>query len=451
MLVCRQWRDICLLTPELWSRISISPNEPDSLEKARRRLLRSKVVPLDIFLDFSSRSSFSAQASQIQHTSLQLLRPTIHRWRTFMLLVPYRPQATAALALCSSPAPLLESFTIQVSNPMLNASSLDWGASGRPSCLPFRGMTPRLRICSLTSFWCEHQPAYFVRDLPYSRMVFPGVGPCLTKLRLVGFWNDFAPDIHETMLVLRQCPLLEELYIRNMSDVDSIPDDMYGYTVGEVSLLHLKRLSFYYSGVSRTCALLHRVHMPVLRHLELSFLDNITPCLKHLKETHAEAPIHTLRIEASLFNELKLMRLLRYLKDLAHLELVDVEDVSCNLLKGMSAPLQPNEWILPSLTTLNLEGCTSVEWDDLKTLVESRLPSSSASSAAKFSSADSSGFSTASKLAYASYRASSATTSSSASQYARLDLTRCSQISRERIQWLRMYVGEVVVREEPGR
>jgi len=424
-----------------------------------------------------------------------------------MLLVPYRPQATAALALCSSPAPLLESLTIQVFNPMLNASSLDWGASGRPSCLPFRGMTPRLRICSLTSFWGERPddltaptpptltasldrapdpPAYSVRDLPYSRMVFPGVGPCLTKLRLVGFWNDFAPDIHETMLVLRQCPLLEELYIRNMSDVDSIPDDMYGYTMGEVSLLHLKRLSFYYSGVNRTCALLHRVHIPALGHLELSFLDNITPCLKHLKETHATAPVHTLRIEASLFNELKLMRLLRCLRDLTCLELIDLEDVSANLLKGMSAPLQPNEWILPSLTTLNLEGCTSVEWDDLKTLVESRLPSSSASSAAKFAFSNSSGFSAASKLAYASYRTSSATTSSSASQYARaqtiantpypsyahlshqlpsksstishrpsritkLDLTRCSQISRERIQWLRMYVGEIVVREDPGR
>jgi hypothetical protein len=165
----------------------------------------------------------------------------------------------------------------------------------------------------------------------------------------------------------------------------------------------------------------------------------------------------------------------------------------------MSAPQQANEWILPSLTTLNLEGCSSVEWDDLKTLVESRLPSSSASSAAKFSSANSTAFSVASKLAYATYRTSSTGTSSSASQYARvqaladtpytnhahlstilqpnatqphqppsqfltmsknthrpskiarLDLTRCSQISRERIQWLRMYVGEVIVREDPGR
>jgi hypothetical protein len=126
MLVCKQWRDICLCTPDLWSRISISPTEPESFEKVRRWLVRSKAVPLHVFLYFSSRSSFSAQAAT-QHsaqchvtpghllkTSLQLLRPTIARWRTFVLMVPYRPQATAALALCSSPAPMLESLTLQV-------------------------------------------------------------------------------------------------------------------------------------------------------------------------------------------------------------------------------------------------------------------------------------------------------------------------------------------------
>ena len=32
----------------------------------------------------------------------------------------------------------------------------------------------------------------------------------------------------------------------------------------------------------------------------------------------------------------------------------------------------------------------------------------------------------------------------------KLDLTRCSQISRERVQWLRMYVGEVVCENGKG-
>ncbi|GJJ15551.1 hypothetical protein Clacol_009829 [Clathrus columnatus] len=511
MLVCKQWRDVCLCTPELWSRIFISPNEPDSLERARRRVIRSKVVPLDIVLDFSPRSSFGAQASQISYASKQhlqshfpqsqpvtpdyllksalvLLRPTIQRWRTFTLLVPYRPQATAALQMCTSPAPLLEKLSIQVTNPMLHASSVDWGAgASTKGLIPFRGITPRLQSCSITSFWCERQaPSDELRPLAtassspqllsppqiWTRMVFPGVNPSLRKLSLVGFWNDFAPDSTEMIQLLRQCPLLEELHIRNMSDIDGNGNDADFESPNNgslsISMRYLRTLTFYYSGVTRTCALLQHIHLPSLTYLELSFLDNITSCLKYLKDQ--APPLQSLRIEASLFNELKLMRLLRQIPTIINLELVDVEDVSAHLLKGMSSPVQLNEWILPSLSTLNLEGCTSVEWDDLKNLVESRLPSSSASSAARTMSTTSS--------SYALYTQSRHT--SSASQFARtltqtpyisqsrahyppmihqppsltpckiakLDLTRCSQISRERIQWLRMYVSEVACKED---
>ncbi|KAF8517340.1 hypothetical protein JB92DRAFT_2829054 [Gautieria morchelliformis] len=551
MLVCKQWRDICLCTPDLWSRISISPNEPESFEKARRRLVRSKAVPLHVFLDFSPRSSFSAQAAT-QHsaqclttpdhllkTSLQLLRPTIARWRSFVLLVPYRPQATAALALCSSPAPMLESLTIQVSNPMLHAIPLEWDGDrshGARTFLPFRGVTPRLRECSLTSFWCERpedlaptpspssedpisgpDPGMTPRMREFSgerlapdvhiwtgrtRMIFPGVGRRLTKLRLVGFWNDFAPNVDEMVGLLRQCPLLEELKLRNMSDVDPADDELSVPAASPIVMRHLRHLSFYYSGVARTCILLHRTALPALERLELSFLDNITACLKHLRQQaasrygydydyahgyesehgHSQSseaahfPIKTLRIEASLFNELKLLRLLRRLPTLERLELVDVEDVSSNLLKGLSAPVQPNEWILPQLVTLNLEGCTSVEWEDLKALVESRLPSSSASSSAAASSTRRilrSGHGVSSSASeYARGKAMAETPYTGLSSLARmdssthelrvsamaalpqklmkLDLTRCSQISRERVQWLRMYVGDVVCENGKG-
>lgn len=410
MLVCKHWRDVCLCSPDLWSRISVSPNEPDSLEKARRRLVRSKAAPLDIFLDFSQRSSFSTQApnahphahlltpDHLLKTSLLLLRPTIARWRTFVLLIPYRPQATAALALCSSPAPMLESLTVQVSNPMLHMSSLEWEGdrAGVGNVLPFRAVTPKLRECSLTSFWCERPgdltpssppPEYSMlgtemavtprkcefsgfrlapgmgHPIGRSRMVFPGVSPGLTKLRLVGFWNDFAPDVEEMVGMLQRCPLLEELTFRNMSDVDMAEDDLP--TAAPIMLRHLRHLSFYYSGVTRTCALLHRTTLPALERLELSFLDNITGCLKHLKQQaisraayghgldfeyehnygyrepmeSAQLQLKSLRIEASLFNELKLMRLLGRLPYLEKLELIDVEDVSSNLLKVRINPI----------------------------------------------------------------------------------------------------------------
>jgi hypothetical protein len=279
---------------------------------------------------------------------------------------------------------MLERLNVQVSNPMLHAVSLDWDgdrALGGRMFLPFRGMTPRLRECSLTSFWCERPEDLTPMSSPSSedmgsdatprrcevgvhtwtgraRMIFPGVGPKLTKLRLVGFWNDFAPNVDEMVGLLYQCPLLEELSIRNMSDVDPADDEVSTPAASPVVMRHLRYLSFYYSGVTRTCALLHRTTLPALKRLELSFLDNITPCLKYLRQAvsrngndydyapeddydyvHRQSsqstqfPLKSLRIEASLFNELKLLRLLLRLSTLETLELVDVEDVSSNLLK----------------------------------------------------------------------------------------------------------------------
>ncbi|KIJ54581.1 hypothetical protein M422DRAFT_240647 [Sphaerobolus stellatus SS14] len=519
MLVCRHWRDVCIGTPELWCRINISPNEPESLERARRRLARSKAVPLDIFLDFSSRSSYSGQVSktaqawvspdQLLKTSILLLRPTIARWRTFLLYVPYRPQANAAMSLCSSAAPLLESLSIQVSNPMLHSTGMEWDSDRTArTTIPFQGITPRLRACSLTSFWCERPEEFAAlqqmaaavpvtegrhHDAPpvvvghgWSRMVFPGVGPGLTRLRLIGYWNEFAPNMNEMLIVLRQCPHLEDLYIRNLSDLEPAEVDLNTPVRSPIVMTHLKRISFYYSGITRTCAILHSIVLPALEHLELAFLDNITTCLKHLKRQTvmqagfdyayeyeygyrgtveaAHFPLKSLRIEASLFSELNFLRLLRRLPQLEKLELVDIEDVSGSLLKGMSGPAYANEWILPSLRTLNLEGCTSFEWEDLKKFVESRLPSSSASSSAAAYLQQKRGIRTGQGV-------------SSASQYARfqmddspymgvgsskqmdhisktpqklqkLDLTRCSQISRERMHWLKMYVPDTVCKEE---
>ncbi|KAK0215248.1 hypothetical protein EDD85DRAFT_1030019 [Armillaria nabsnona] len=41
------WADVVLDTPVLWSKIAVGPH--DSLEKARRKLKRSKSCPLDVF------------------------------------------------------------------------------------------------------------------------------------------------------------------------------------------------------------------------------------------------------------------------------------------------------------------------------------------------------------------------------------------------------------------
>lgn len=73
---------------------------------------------------------------------------------------------------------------------------------------------------------------------------------------------------------------------------------------------------------------------PNLEFLELCYLENVTPILQ-LVYTQAltRLPLRRLRIETSLFNELKLVNLLRRLPSLVTLELVDCEDASSGLLR----------------------------------------------------------------------------------------------------------------------
>lgn len=238
-----------------------------------------------------------------------------------------------------------------------------------------------------------------------------------------------------------------------------------------VHMPRLRRASFYNAGAERMHALFSQLSFPALERVEFAYLDNLSPILKHLKrQVFASLPLTHLRIESCYFNELKFMQLLGRFPLLRTLELVDVEDISSNFLNGLSAHPPTQDWICPRLETLSFDGCSTVNWDALRGLVESRLPanssirmvkppnkdfvrgntllSSSASSYAAqqqrqhMSSASSSSFSTSVR----SGGSSSASRSSSGTGPKRLktiDLTRCHQISQEMIQWLRMYVSEV--------
>jgi len=139
------------------------------------------------------------------------------------------------------------------------------------------------------------------------------------------------------------------------------------------------------------------------------------------------------------------------LSSLVSLELVDCEDASSHFLKGLSTPSAHSTLVCPKLETLNLDGCTSLDWDSLRTFIEARLPGHSfayprqlpdqrplTNHTAALSSAS----------AYAQLRSGSASASkligiSPPKRLRSIDVTRCHQISKEMVQWLRMYVTEV--------
>ncbi|KAK0201828.1 hypothetical protein DFS33DRAFT_1386131 [Desarmillaria ectypa] len=431
MLVCRYWADVVLDTPVLWSRIAVGPH--DSLERARRKLKRSKSCPLDITINFGTRTEYTNSVTEQVVHAMDLIRPALWRTRSFSLSVPNRPQAHAALLRCQEDAPLLETLSIRIYRSMQ-----DDRYSSPPLPL-FNGHTPRLRSCSLTSFnfgW-DHRLV--------SRL-------CVLKLE--GYFNGFTPSASVLLGILRQCPELEELDLRNMSDVDSdpcypsVPVEEYGppQTTGKlVPLPRLRKITFYYAGIALARQIMCQITFPNLESFEVCYLENVTPILQLLySQALTRLPLRCLRIESCLFNEIKFVSLLRRLPSLVTLELVDVEDASSNFLKGLSSS-QP--WVCPKLESLSLDGCTSLDWDSLRTFVESRLPSNSYP---RFQDAQ-------------AFRAANpiVTSASSASRprprlqnrgspsvlgpqrLKTIDVTRCHQMSKEMVQWLRMYVPDV--------
>lgn len=269
--------------------------------------------------------------------AMEMLQRSIPRWRSFRLSVPNRPQAHAALSRCREKAPMLELLQVKIHHSMQEDLY-----SSTPLPL-FGGDLPLLRTCSFNSF-------NFGWDM--------GMVSGLRVLELGGYWNGYAPSATTILAILRSCPDLEEFALRNMSDVDVESIAMFERDSGATAthnsssalssstsrhrpyssqILHLPRLtrlSLYYAGIHRARSILSQVALPSLERLDLCYMDNVTPILKHLKRqaSFSSLPLRHLKIEVSLFSETDLIGFLGRTSSLVSLELVDVEDSTSKLL-----------------------------------------------------------------------------------------------------------------------
>jgi len=220
----------------------------------------------------------------------------------------------------------------------------------------------------------------------------------LRVLKLGGYWNGSSPSILTLLHILSECPKLEEFALQNLSDADpDICDEDQGrISTKTVYLPRLVKASFYYTGIMRTRTILNHLSFPALQMLELCYLDDLTPFLERLKQQSLTSfPLRYLRIESSFFNEIKFVSLLDRLPSLVSHELVDCEDASSHFLKvieipffhskclvlmarlctqGLTTPSARSTLVCPKLEILNLDGCTNLGWDSLRTFIEDRLP-----------------------------------------------------------------------------
>ena len=282
--------------------------------------MRSKSCPLDITINFGPRLEYTNSYSiddQV-YSAVDLFRPVLWRIQSFSLTVPNRPQAYTALLRCQEDAPILQNLTIHVYHAMQD------DIYAKPHFPLFNGCTPSLQTCSLASF-----------NFGWDSKLMTG----LSVLKLGGYFNSFAPSPYALLEVLRQCPGLEELSLKNMSDIDTNSCDfpMAEDDVPVTSKIHLPRLktaSFYYSGLDHTREIMNHVLFPNLESLELAYLENVNPLLQELyAQALTRLPLKKLRIESCLFGEVKFVNLLRKLPSLVSLQLVDIEDASYITLK----------------------------------------------------------------------------------------------------------------------
>lgn len=224
---------------------------------------------------------------------------------------------------------MLEHLSIHVGDSLLDAYHAN-------SVLPlFNSYTPRLQYCSFASF----NFAWDVRVVSFLRV-----------LKLDGYWHACAPSTPVILDMLRACPHLEELSLRNLSDLEgeSCGRFHHGSRVEEalmlpasasvVQLPRLKKATFSCAGATRIRALLTHLALPGLESLELAYLDDVNPLLGCFeRQALTSLPLRHLRIESCCFSELTLVRFLARVPSLTSLELVDTEDASSHLMK-VSAP-----------------------------------------------------------------------------------------------------------------
>jgi hypothetical protein len=101
-----------------------------------------------------------------------------------------------------------------------------------------------------------------------------------------------------------------------------------------IQLPRLTKMTFHYAGIQRTRTIFSQLAFPALEKVAFCYMDNVTSLLNHLmRQSLTSLPLQQLRIEASFFGELELIKLLTRTPSLTTLELVDVEDASSSLIK----------------------------------------------------------------------------------------------------------------------
>ncbi|VDC00005.1 unnamed protein product [Peniophora sp. CBMAI 1063] len=319
---CQRWRDIALITPNLWTYVDFS--EGSDFGRSKTYLERSRDAPLDIIIDCtelpgdrdaqedeheeifvmpepqhalppppspstttlslasrsqarSSAAGYIARRPSIRHVNpedipviLDLILPHAYRWRTF----DFRASSYVAIhdishALAALPeAPLLEELHLHHYNERDGDAEHFPYQEMKASVAPFRGIAPKMNNVSL---WGVH--------LDWANCPFL-CSRTLQRLELVYHAKDVRPSFPTFQTILSSAPLTTLCLIA--SSPSETPDN---WPAKRIDLSTLTSLTLGQISPTHASALLSRLHIPSLRHLTLDFdMDDYSDTLAVLSD-----------------------------------------------------------------------------------------------------------------------------------------------------------------------
>ncbi|KAF7346054.1 F-box domain-containing protein [Mycena sanguinolenta] len=236
--VCRDWREIALCMPALWTNMEFSVDNTHSHEIVRVYLLRTKGWPLSVKLRWPYRKLFGEDTWSLP--VLQALLERAHHLEFLELRnVPFDCIRELDQLSESSNFPSLQKLTIDIDQDVL-----EWDSMEDMPCVRLFANAPVLREIYLI----DYTPPAFLGSLPWHQ---------LTKYEGSGVYLDHCADAMRLGSNLIECGLLADKVVQN-----------HGLT-----LIHpgLKSLSLYedLSAPCNSTDILRFLSLPALETLQI--------------------------------------------------------------------------------------------------------------------------------------------------------------------------------------
>ncbi|KAH0589892.1 hypothetical protein J132_06328 [Termitomyces sp. J132] len=402
--VSTRWRDIAISTAKLWNTIILTyPTSKQQLSRAVTWLKRSKLAPLDIFLDFRDPSWDwdSAESShkfrwQDMETIIRLLMVHACRWKHFELFTD--TWAPIFTFLCYTrhikSVPLLVSLSLHRCNAFFASKEATFApVEMRMPIQLFGGrVLERLRQVTLTGVHIDWSTPLLCN---------------LTRLEFRYLASDVVPSIVEFTSMLRECRDLRHLTIlgrgpriddnpvsspSSLLAVSSASGCFSANVYAAIELPHVTDFVFGFVDSDYALKLLAKFSFPALRKLTLEGLVGLDPLSQYdldaaplldwlLSHNSLSKSTRTHGFPLSRIHSLKFIAInadtsiiSQFFNDLHELDFLGLYKTRIDTLQALKVPMTNLSTNIPPCVTLTRLECHDIDFQVLVDCVLARGP-----------------------------------------------------------------------------